>query len=1047
MTTPTSAASRSVSDIDPSAERFSKPTVLGQPCWSPEAIGRSITSVARLDPKLAHYFLATHAPIDRVRDETRNITIGEHDVFKRLLDPTRSDVLIVVHGEPGTGKSHLIRWLHLRCQYEQDQGRLQHVMPVLVQRRTGSLKDALEQIVEQLPPAFAHHLTRVREAIGTLTADAARAVLANALQVELGPNWVSRGNAPRESVFNHLDQACLSNGFRTWLCRDGGVIDRVIRQLTEQSDVLDRLSLPPFVASEFEVPAGLLDDNTRAVQALIDEFEFTPELRAKAGRHFDAALRPAIKEMSGLAGTRLRDVFAGIRRDLKMQGKELAVFIEDVSVMAALDEDVLNAVEPDPREEFCRLMAVVGMTEVKLKALRDNQQSRVTDFLSLGGDVLAAWRDDPASVARFAARYLNVVRLDEASVREVAADREPGGDVRRSACHECPVRDDCHKVFGAVTFGEERVGLFPFTGTAPQRLLTHLDEQRKGVRQNARGLLEHVLRPVLADCESLESHAFPRAQMAVNLSVPTYWREFERKYLGSWSTGDKNRIRSLTHAWITARNEDEAAQTLEPVRGPLGFPAFTRLVDAAAPKTSDRTDAEETAKPQESRERAGRQPISPELQALLDHLHAWRSGQRLTKDDEPRRLVHELLSTSIPWEEERIPRHVVDSIIPDKSYVRFEDQRSKTRGLFEFFLPRDDTTLGLAEALGRCAYLGQRGRSYAGIEADRRTIARWLRANRPRFVALLQPALPLTTDAPLLHAIRTLSVAAVLRRGTGLPPDSVGLLRELLAEPVDVPQSVAFNPEESAIVDRVQGARAVAKDFLVKEINRPQGTTGGILFIDPLPVLAHARRTLDNARIEPLPAGYTANGSHWKARYQAVAALPTADLTPLLDARRVGIKGALSRVRMALVDAGLSGEVVGELATYCTHIVALIDAQKTSVSLDSPNVNGIRQILSTRAESWESLLAGAFETAEADAPLSLLTFAAETFRTAVDAIAQADGFLKALNREVTSQEKSLNADGDPVKMFDEMKTALGEITGAAQGTAGSTVRSDGEKNA
>jgi hypothetical protein len=535
--------------------------------------------------------------------------------------------------------------------------------------------------------------------------------------------------------------------------------------------------------------------------------------------------------------------------------------------------------------------------------------------------------------------------------------------------------------------------------------------------------------------------------LAVDLSVPTYWREFERKYLGSWSTGDKNRVRFLSQAWITARNEDEAAQSLEPLREPLGFPAFTRLVDTPKSKTSDQ-NAEETSKPesQKSLERADRQPVSADLQSLLDHLHTWRRGQRLTKDDEPRRLVHELLSTSIPWEEERIPRQVVDSIIPDKRYVRFEDQRTKPLGLFEFFLPRDDTTLALAEALGRYAYLGKNGRSYAGIEADRRTIARWLRANRARFVALLQPAPPLTTDAPLVHAIRSLSVAAVLRRRTGLPPDSVGLLRELLAEPIDAAPPVALTAEESAIAESVQNARAAAKDFLLKEVNRPQGA-GGILFIDPLPVLAHARRTLDNARIEPLPAAYTANGSHWKARYQALAASPTTDLTPLLDARRVGIKGALSRVRTALMDAGLSGEVAGELATYCTHIVALIDAQKTRVNLDSPNVNGLRQILDTRGESWESLLAGAFETAGADSPLTLLTFATETFRTAVDAVAQADGFLKALNREVTSQEKSLNADGDPVKMFDEMKTALGEITGAGQGTAGSTAGSDGGKNA
>jgi hypothetical protein len=757
--------------------------------------------------------------------------------------------------------------------------------------------------------------------------------------------------------------------------------------------------------------------------------------------------------MSGLAGTRLRDVFDGIRRDLKIKGKELLVFIEDVSVMAALDEDILNAVEPDPREDLCRLMAVVGMTEVKLKALRDNQQSRVTDFLSLGGDVLAAWRDNPESVARFAARYLNVVRLDEAEVREVAGDRVSGGDVRRSACYECPVRDACHATFGAVPFGDEQVGLFPFSASAPQRLLIHLDEQRKGVRQNARGLLEHVLRPVLADTESLELHAFPRAQMAVDLSVPTYWREFERKYLGSWTAGDKSRIRLLAQAWVTAPNEDVAARELEPLRAALTFPTFTRGLeerDGEKEKEKEKDREKEKQKGEEEEKRkekmAAQPPFPVDLQLLLDHLQAWRNGQRLTKDDEPRRLVHELLSTSISWEEERIPRHVVESLIPDKRYVHFDDQRTKPNSLFVFDLPRDDKTVGLVEALGRYAYLGKNGRTYAGIEADRRTMASWVRAHRARFVAALQPSPPLTTDAPIEHAVRTLSVAAVVRRGSGLPPDSVGLLRALLVEPSNAPSAATLSPQEQALVDRIESDRAAVKDFLVREVDRPQGK-GGILFIDPLPLLAHARRTLDKVRIEPLTAEYVANGSHWKARYQAVGASATADLAPLLDARRVAIKGALARVRLALIDAGLSGDIAAEVAAYCTHMAALIDAQKKGVALDWPDVAGLRQALSLRGDSWASLLCSALEIAEGAAPLPLLTLAADTFRTAIGAIAEAHDFLKALEREVVAQEKSLNAEGDPVELFDEMRSALAAISESAANAGESVLQNDGDADA
>lgn len=1003
--------------------RGPRPTTLGQPCWTADAVGRSITSVARLDKNLTHYFLATHAPVARIRDETRRVLVAEHDVFARLLDPSRSDVLMIVHGEPGTGKSHLIRWLHLRCQYEQAEGRLETLMPVLVQRRTGSLKDALEQIVDQLPAEFAHHLDRVRDAIGTLSADAARAKLTNELQVELGANWTARGHAPRPAELQALDETCLSTGFRTWLMREGGVIDRTVRQLTEQSDVTDRLHLPAFTTVDFEVPAALQANNTVAVQGLIDELEFTPELRAKAAEYFNRALRPAIKEMSGLGGARLRDVFAGVRRDLKAQGKDLAVFIEDVSVMAALDEDILNAVEPDPKAEFCRLVAVVGMTEVGLRRVRDNQLSRATDFLSLGGDVLAAWREDRDAVARFAARYLNIVRLEEAGVREVAARRQGNSDVTTSACDGCPVMEVCHATFGSVSFGEAAVGLFPFTTAAPQRFLTHLDEQRRGVRQNARGLLEHVLRPVLADSESLDTRAFPRARLAVDLSVPVYWYDFEHTYCGGWSEEDRARLRLLAQGWITADTADAAAQALTPLLRPLGFGSFTSptLRKPGQPPPSVPGNDPPPPPPPSSPP-----PQSQDLQMLLDNLDAWKRGQRLDKDDEPRTLVHDLLRSGIPWEEERVPAHVISALMADKRYVRFENQRSNPIGLFVLDLPRNEATAALVAALGRFKYLGGRTWEYRRSEVDKRTVSRWLRQNRSRVVAALQPAAPLTTEAPIAHAVRTLSVAAVLRRGSGLPPDSAGLLCELLSDADTALPVASLSPDDEAAVARVQNARVAAKEFVVKELNRPQGT-GGILFIDPIPILAHARRTLEHERVDALDPEYTANGRYWKSRYvgTAGAAAATADLGPLLDTRRVAIKQGLRTVQLALVEAGLGrGKMATDIAAYGRQMAALIDAQKTTVGLSWPDLPALRQALEQRADTWAALLPAAKEVADGATPLPLLTFAAEPFRAAVRVLEQADLFFRALDREVTSQEAKLNADGDPVQLFEELRNAL-----------------------
>ena len=89
---------------------------------------------------------------------------------------------------------------------------------------------------------------------------------------------------------------------------------------------------------------------------------------------FNSVLPAAIKEMTGLSGATLRGIFDQIRLELKAMGKGLALFIEDVSVMSALDEEVINAVEPQGRHDLCPLTAVLGITVTGAQRLPDNQK-------------------------------------------------------------------------------------------------------------------------------------------------------------------------------------------------------------------------------------------------------------------------------------------------------------------------------------------------------------------------------------------------------------------------------------------------------------------------------------------------------------------------------------------------------------------------------------------------------------------------------------------------------------------------------------------------
>ena len=119
---------------------------LGKPCWDVAQVAKVVTNIAKMDRERSHYFLASHSPITNIIDERRNVSLDEEGLYRAIYDPSRAETLAVIWGEPGAGKSHLIHWLKLRTEHALAEGELKDVMPVLVQRRSGNLKDALQQL-------------------------------------------------------------------------------------------------------------------------------------------------------------------------------------------------------------------------------------------------------------------------------------------------------------------------------------------------------------------------------------------------------------------------------------------------------------------------------------------------------------------------------------------------------------------------------------------------------------------------------------------------------------------------------------------------------------------------------------------------------------------------------------------------------------------------------------------------------------------------------------------------------------------------------------
>ncbi len=1050
-------------------------------CWDPARISQAVTLLAPLGEEKAHYFLATHAPLTNIlgekgfRDLPVDGRLNEEDLYRRLQeswerkDPDR-DISTLIYGEAGTGKSHLVNWLKLRCDFDIQNGLRKDVVPILIRRRSGSLKDALTQLIDQLGARFHKYLEPVRDALERLSPVTARETLLSRLALELGPRREDRNRRPLAEVhrdLKHLAEACKQRGFGGWLTRSGGVIDRTIRLLTEKSDVRDRDTRPRFTADElllgtekFKKPSENISD----VRDLIDEFDDRKELRELAAKEMNEALDDAVGEMTGLSGGNLDTIFAHIRRDLLKEDKRLALFIEDVSAMSVLDIEVVKAVEPRGDLTLCPLLAVMGVTNTGWDRLQTNDRQRITHVASIGGASIQEWAADAEGLAKFTARYLNAIRLTEEEVRTVAAERRrTGGDVALSKCTTCDRRKECHQAFDSVTLNGVEAGLYPFAPQTPVRLLGQLVEDPvNGISKTPRGYLMHLFTAVVRQDEALRERNFPRPLSHVRQGDPPYWTEFRDQYCGGsdWGDSEVQRVRWLALFWIPSQGSAaDAAATLEPLRAVLGLPRFSK-------KTKKR---EEGPKPTEP-EPEPKKPPAPEnrkLTQLLEVLREWVEGGELKKDKEVRELLAEMIRNCVAWDDHRdFPltewQRLIKGTVDEKyEYVWVDGQRSRpaTTLFFLRVFPRSEETRSLIEALARYQYEGGRSWDFDNGELHKRTLARWLRRHEAEVLRQVQPPQDrLPVEQPLRVAVQLLALAAVMRQRRRLPEKDAELLdmllrprddkervvrhhdrtapwRQLVAENKEVRSQpgffVALAKSWQDLAEHLYHVQEDLRLFLLREMDVPQGRTSNLIqYVNPLPILG-AAGLRDAPGIDALEHGYLEN--FWQTRFTVLNGsrefqrLPTA-----LDEERAEVRKHFAEVCRLLTAAGYDiAQPRQALEGYLADLLALVETKRRLLTLPDEAFDALvkSRALRDRADGWGSALEAARVVIEGTDRLAVICFDPRPLLDVEDALKVADQHCRKVAKELDTEEEQLKVEGDSVKIKDELLQALKTLVG------------------
>lgn len=1005
-----------MSNTSADARRSAKPM---RACWNSERIARAVTDMANLVQSESHYFLASHAPFHRIHNDRTGEAFTETALFEAIFHSSHRNVQTIVHGEPGCGKSHLIHWLKLRCDEEVSTGKsLGDLRRVLIERRNGSLKDALQQIIDQLGEEFAPYLSSIRGALRQISSDTARQELAGQLRLELGPRRKDRDLPRLQADLKYLPDCFVAPAFGQWLCRQNGTIAAVVARLTESSTVEQRQAVPEFQLADFQPPPQYYINNPPVVCELINQFADSEELCLEACRLSNEALREAVRGMTGLSGADLQKIFFDIRRDLGRRRSRLALFVEDVSVMSALDKEVVVALEPQAREGLCDLFVVLGMTDSGFETIRSmpaNQLQRATHIFSVAQSE-TKWGEDEAELANFTARYLNTIRLSEDRVRQLAELRRTGGDVTISACENCPldVADECHSRFGYVELSPDtKIGMFPFTVKATGIWMQLFDARGPAnFGKTPRAVLMQLLEPALRHSERVPAQ-FPPASITFPATALPYWTSFEEQYCGGWPSEERRRLQRLATAWIRATDAHTAAAELETIRAALAFPAFSRAADRP-----EKPVQPTTTQPTSERPKA----IPVELSRVLVSVDQWLAGNQLAEDTDPRQLLFDLVRTSIGWPDVAdIPARERQHLLRDKSLIEIDGQRSRASGAVLNFA-RNDETAELIRSLARFRFLGKNSWSFVDSERSKRVVATWLRRNRDEVVRRLLPR-GVNSDEPLASAVGFLSVTFVMSQQKRLPADDPPRLVEALFQDLALEWPKRCSSEGDALVLELRKQHKAVREMLAHELNIPQGNSSTCNFIDPRPLLRLARSATEALDIRRLPDEF--HRDFWGRRYLPLKAVPSTER--LWDQERAGLRD----LRDAIAST-LQGETDPDAAIdrYCAEVVEIRELQKrTQFPLPHPEFDSLwaKKVFTQRPEVWKNELRRAAGVLRDTSSVAIATYSPEALNEIKEALRIAEDYLDELIGQVRRNLEVVTEEGDPDELLGRLTRAMGEI--------------------
>lgn len=710
------------------------------------------------------YFLATHMPFANLevyeggRTSSTPKLMSEDDVFEKLIyNPDNQHRMIIVRGNNGTGKSHLIRYLKARLEsssatvFNPEKEQL-----VFLRRLNNSVRGAFSQLLEQKVVRDPDVQEKLRKFVDSTESKDEASFKYDILYAYIAAVNSDNSNKTYKSVICRDIASYLSDSrVKEFLLREGGAVSRCYQVITSSSNQVLKDNVI-FTEDDFN------DRKTiRAVKKQGDpqasDFATTlsegPEEIEKLVNYLNLFTRDVVQRCAGVSSESTKTVFEELRKELKRQGKNLTLFIEDFTGFTGIDSEMITVLSTEHGGDYdylCRVTAVIGITDGYYDQFKDNFKDRVTHQIS----VTERSFGDPEFLVQMAGRYLNAIYTDPEAIRKWYAD---------GASREAIPTSDYFPAYewDSVDIGESRVTLYPFNQKALVGLYNNLPV--KSPRMFLRDVLRAQLKEFFDGKEYGDQWGFPIVDVRIQMTNAVHSSAIDRNE--GLSKADRERVKMILALWgngtaTGAKNQNGLffgginQHFFQDVN--LPFAGIGDIVE----DENDTAAGGQSPLPQDQPEQT-QVPASPARISARERtynlriadINNWFSNNaNLQYHPDYRQLIKDFLcgtvnqAGAITWQDLGVPAYIAYERLNDLSAFSIEGQEQSVNSNAIIILDRSVESRDVLTALCREDYTG--GWDFESSVYYQQQLIVWLERNKERIIQAVISYQPQENSSP-----------------------------------------------------------------------------------------------------------------------------------------------------------------------------------------------------------------------------------------------------------------------------------------------------------